>query len=141
MRALIAFAAAAAAFAAHAESLEVYRSVDAQGRVTYTNVKPKGDDFDVLNVEYESQPKAATTMPALVAPPARTMTMRPMAGSEPPAESAPPIAATLRVVSFPSLRLAGATGEPSLARRRKAVALPAVTLRIDPELRSLAVGD
>ena len=133
MRALIAFAAAAAAIAAHADTLEVYRSVDAQGRVTFANVKPKHDDYDVMNVEYERQPLApaaapvaATPVPALHAPARRASRGVPAA----------PLPATLRVVAFPSLRLAATAGEPPATRRRKAAPLVAVALRMDAELRS-----
>ena len=137
MRALIAFATAALAFAAHADTLDVYRSIDAQGRVTYTNVMPKHDDYDVIQVEYETQPR----MPAAagVVPTATTRKVL-EAPREAPAE-ARPIPATLRVVAFPSLRLAAATGEPAVSRRRKSAAAQAFGLRLDRELRNGSPGD
>ena len=46
------------------------------------------------------------------------------------------VPATLRVVAFPSLRLAATAGEPPATRRRKAAPLVAVALRMDAELRS-----
>ena len=132
MRALIAFAAALAAFAAHADTLEIYRSVDAQGHVTYTNVKPKHDGYDVVNVEFERQP-AALAAPVAAASQVATPRGLPVveAGKAVPA----PVTATLRVVAFPSLRLAAA-GEATMARRRKAPAMNPVLLRLDSELRS-----
>ena len=43
------------------------RALIAQGRVTFTNVKPKHDGYDVMNVEYERQPFAPAAAPVTVA--------------------------------------------------------------------------
>ena len=137
MRALIALAAVSAAFAAQADSLEIYRTIDAQGRVSYTNLKPKHDDYDVLNVEYDAAPRAAIA-PSIAPPREVGITPARKHGTQ---ALARPVAATLRVVAFPSLRLAATTGEPQMPRRRKAVAVPALALRMDGVLRSWTAAD
>ena len=139
MRALIALAAVSAAIAAQADSLEIYRTIDAQGRVSYTNLKPRHDDYDVLNVEYDAAPRAAIA-PSIAPPREAAIEPARQVGVRPPAA---PVAATLRVVAFSSLRLAAATGEPPIPRRRKARAVPALALalRMDRELRSWTAVD
>ena len=136
MRALIAMAAASVAFAVHADTLEIYRSIDAQGRVTFGNVKPKHDDYDVVKVEFQSQPHAPAIVPA-----AATTHARPVDELRDPPAAARPIAATLRVVAFPSLRLAATAGESPGPRRRRGGASTEVALRLDPELRSWSRPD
>src|SRR4051812_36485229 len=92
---------------APADALTVYKYVDAMGRVTYTNVKPKqAAEFDVVEVQYDraaAKPAVAAT-PAAPKPVASRVATAPAASSE--------AAATLAVIPYPSLRLAAATFEP-----------------------------
>jgi hypothetical protein len=113
---------------APADALTVYKYVDAMGRVTYTNVKPRqAAEFDTLEVQYD----APAVKPALVAapPPAK-----PAASHVSATAAAADDVATLAVIPYPSLRLAAATFEPMARARRKPLATTA-TLKLDRELR------
>ena len=127
-----AFAAAAAVPPSHADTLEIYRTTDSQGRVEYTNVKPGHEDYDRLDVEYESQP--ATRIPPAAIAPAPAPRVRTAAAA--PASQA--IGVSARVLALPSLRLASTAGEPSSLRRRKPIAPPGMALRIDSRLQGVA---
>ena len=138
MRTLIAIAALAASTTTFADTLEVFRIVDAQGRVTYTNVKPGHDDYDVLALDYDGQPKAAlaTAAAPIPAAPVAVVPRPPSRGARIVAAAEAPRALMVgaRVLAFPSLRLAAASGEPPAVRRRKAPADPGAALRIDFQL-------
>ena len=113
---------------APADALTVYKYVDAMGRVTYTNVKPKqAADFDTLEVQYDTPAAKRAVMPAPA--PVRPVASEVAAAAAPRSEEV----ATLAVIPFPSLRLAAATFEAPARVRRKAPAT--VNLKLDRELR------
>ena len=115
---------------APADALTVYKYVDAMGRVTYTNVKPKqAADFDTLEVQYD----APAVKPALVATPAPAKPPASHVADTAGMAAAADDVATLAVIPYPSLRLAAATFEPVARVRRKAPATP--SLKLDRELR------
>jgi len=116
---------------APADALTVYKYVDAMGRVTYTNVKPKqASEFDTLEVQYDAPAakSAPAVKPALVATPAPAKPAASHVAAAPEGE-----VATLAVIPYPSLRLAAATFEPAARVRRRPLAT--VTLKLDRELR------
>jgi hypothetical protein len=128
MRTMIAgFMLAAVPTFAPADALTVYKYVDAMGRVTYTNVKPKqAGNFDVVEVQYDAPGVKPAAPPPLAAVPA--------AAPHVAATAAKPEVATLAVLPGPSLRLAAAAFDAPLRARRKP-APEAAVLKLDRELR------
>ena len=110
-----------------AGALTVYKYVDAAGRVTYTNQKPRqGEDFDTLEVEYDAPTPAVVKLPRSPSSPARTQ-------PENVATAAP-----REWAAYPSLRLA-ALGMDAAGhvRRKPGAATAALVLRLDTALSSL----
>src|SRR6476660_7581162 len=105
---------------AHADTLTVYKYVDALGRVTYTNIAPKqGEDFDEVQVEYDAPGHAAAS-------PARLKASIPRGAAERVAERV--VERAEETVLLPSLRLAAVGREPPMRPHRKAPTV--VTLRL-----------
>jgi hypothetical protein len=92
-------------------------------------VKPAGDDFDVVAIEYEAPAAMSVVAPPRASPKAATKRRK-----SPSRE-----VATVRAIAYPSLRLASIAEVPP-AHRRKALA-PLFTLRMDARLAGFADGD